>query len=101
MKKILTISITILLILIMVLIPKSVHATDSFKSMGYYPNAGVVISIENDIVTFECQNGNQFSFYGAEDWCEGDIVAAIMYDAGTPKVLDDEVIETRYVGWVY
>lgn len=78
------------------------------ESVGsYYPLSGVVEEVvyedDTSFVSFKCQNGNTYSFNGAEDWCEGDIVAAIMYDGGTPKVYDDEVVETRYVGygWEY
>ena len=65
-----------------------------------YPICGEVIGInlEEDIVTFCTSNGNKFSFYGTEDYAEGDIVACIMDDNGTENVCDDIVIMAYYQG---
>ena len=65
-----------------------------------YPLAGEVIGVNEDLnlVTFSTSNGNKFSFYGIEDYAEGDRVAAIMDDNGTEIVYDDIVIMVNYQG---
>lgn len=66
-----------------------------------YPLAGIVteVDVRNDVVTFTTYSGNEFAFYGTEDWMEGDLVAAIMDDRGTESVYDDEILEVRYAGF--
>lgn len=67
-----------------------------------YPETGIVTNVDydKDIVTFECHNGNRFTFSGTEDWYEGDIVAAIMYNNFTKNsVYDDKILSTKYCGW--
>lgn len=68
---------------------------------SFYPSCGVVTEINRteDYVVYEEFNGNLFSFYGAEDYEVGDIVATIMSDKGTECVYDDEVISARYCGY--
>lgn len=52
-----------------------------------------------DLVTFECFNGNIFSFYSdSYDYDTGDVVSCIMDTKGTDIVYDDEVIYARYDG---
>jgi len=65
-----------------------------------YPLTGIITEIDegNDFVVFECANGNQFSFYGVEDWMVGDVVSAIMDDNGTPEVKDDKIVKIHYSG---
>ena len=65
-----------------------------------YPLSTVVVSVENDVVTVEDFNGNLWEFESAEDWAEGDICAMIMNDCGTEEIHDDEILMTRYCGWV-
>lgn len=67
-----------------------------------YPDCGVIIGTDEnkDLVTIQMQNGNMFDFYGIEDYFIGDLVAVIMNDNGTPEVYDDEIISTKYVGWI-
>ena len=67
-----------------------------------YPTAGVIVDLDkkNDLVTFSTGSGLLYSFYGISDYAEGDIVAAIMDDNGTPdSLLDDEIVSVRYAGW--
>ena len=67
-----------------------------------YPTAGVIIDLDekSDLVTFSTGSGLLYSFYGINDYAEGDIVAAIMDDNGTPdSVLDDKIASVRYAGW--
>ena len=63
-----------------------------------YPDAMTVTSISEDTVTIETATGNQFQFYGAEDYEVGDTVAAIMYSNGTDDVTDDSILCVRYAG---
>ena len=63
-----------------------------------YPDAMTVNSISGDLVTIETCTGNQFQFYGAEDYEEGDLVAVLMYSKGTENVTDDIIIRVRYAG---
>jgi len=69
-------------------------------SLGLYSKAMIVTELDtaNDIVVCEDYNGNLWEFQGVEDWAEGDIVAAIMYDNGTVSIYDDEIVMTRYNG---
>ena len=68
-----------------------------------YPATGIVTEIcyEADYVVFETCNGNAFSFYGVEDWAEGDLVSALMCDNGTPYVTDDFIVgDPLYAGYI-
>ena len=76
-------------------------ASISEPDSRYYPQAGWVSEIEpsEDIVTVTWFNGNQFQFYGVEDWEQGDICAMIMDTNGTPNNLrDDSIVAVRYCG---
>lgn len=70
-------------------------------SAELYPETARVVELnyDEDIVTVETFNGFLFSFYGCEDYCEGDGVALIMNDNGTEKVYDDCIIMAQYCGW--
>lgn len=61
-----------------------------------YADCGVVTEINDneDYVTLQMQNGNEFTFYGAEDYMTGDLVAVIMNSNGTQNVIDDEIISS-------
>ena len=65
-----------------------------------YPTCGVVTETDEttDTVTFTEPNGNMWSFDGVEDWQEGDKIAVIMDDNGTPEIIDDEIVSMRYKG---
>lgn len=65
-----------------------------------YPTCGIVTETDEttDTVTFTEPNGNRWSFEGVEDWCEGDKIAVIMSDNGTPEIIDDEIVSVRYKG---
>lgn len=69
-------------------------------SCGLYPTQGTVCEVDSksDIVSFQTATGHIYSFYGAEDWEEGDRLAAIMFDNYTETVTDDAIITTRYCG---
>ncbi len=75
-------------------------ASCNTERSGWYPMSGVIVGVNeaDDIVTFSNANGQKFSFYGSEDWSEGDTVAVIMNDNGTEYVDDDTVIMAYYQG---
>lgn len=74
------------------------------KSDGIYAMTAQVycLDYEADIVTIEDANGNLWDFEGCEDYCEGDLVSCVMWDAGTPEtVYDDHILSARFSGfWV-
>lgn len=73
-------------------------------SHNYYPATGVVTELETetDSVIYTDFNGNLWDFPGIEDWCEGDRVALIMDNMGTPEsIYDDQPVVWRYCGWEY
>lgn len=60
-----------------------------------YPMTAEVIGFnyEDDIVNVvNLGSENYFSFYGIEDWQQGDLVSLMMVDPGTPENLGDDVI---------
>lgn len=65
-----------------------------------YPATMIVTETDTatDTVVCEDYNGNLWEFEGIEDWTEGDIVAAIMYDNATEIIYDDEFVMVRYNG---
>lgn len=66
-----------------------------------YPNTAIVDRLEdNDIVVCVDCNENVWTFYGIEDWQEGDIVSLLMDDMGTATIYDDEIVKTYYSGTV-
>ena len=39
-----------------------------------------------------------WEFYGIEDYQIGDFVSCIVWDAGTQKIFDDEILDVVYAG---
>ena len=70
----------------------------------YYPSLAVVTetNTETDCVTImTVPDGNEWDFYGVEDWSGGDLAVCIFSDKGTPDYLqDDEIITVHYSGYV-
>lgn len=66
-----------------------------------YPQTLKVIDInrKSDIVTCQTTNGFQYTFTGCEDWDLEDSVSATMNDNGTEYVMDDYIVDCRYVAW--
>ena len=71
-------------------------------SEGYYPLTAIVVDldVENDIVTCEDYAENLWSFYGTEDWQEGDLVSIVMNGNNTSQIYDDTIEAVRYGGWI-
>ncbi len=69
-------------------------------SHGIYALTGIVTDVdyESDTVEFTLANGLVFAFYGCEDYFVGDLVSALMWSTGTPTILDDVILDTRYAG---
>lgn len=66
-----------------------------------YPQGFIVTEVnqEADTITLTTATGYDYIWTGSEDWQEGDQVAAIMNDNGTPSILDDSIICIKYVGF--
>lgn len=54
---------------------------------------------ETDTVTMSTASGYLYQFEGIEDYWNGDLVSVIMYNNGTPEIIDDVILSHRYVGW--
>lgn len=67
-----------------------------------YPETAIIAEVNRseDKVTAEDFNGNQWEFYGAEDWMVGDICSMIMDGKGTDSIYDDEIIAVKYSGYL-
>ena len=74
-----------------------------YAASNLYSKVGVVTQLDaaRDEVTFTDTRGMVWSFYGVEDWQEGDLLCAIFYDADTIDPYDDSVIGTTYQAWDY
>lgn len=66
-----------------------------------YPTCGVVTKVTSTEMTFADFSGNLWTVLDPQDYAEGDRIAAIMDDNGTPIIYDDIVVSTKYCGWVY
>jgi hypothetical protein len=66
-----------------------------------YPQGFIVTEVDHeaDTITLTTATGYDYIWEGAEDWQEGDQVAAIMNDNGTPSIFDDSIICIKYVGF--
>lgn len=83
---------------------KMILATATLTTSLLFPNAvyataGVVTETKEEEVAVECVSGDVFCF---EDdtfpWYNGDVVALLMSDNGTPEIEDDEILCHKYVG---
>lgn len=77
-----------------------ITATGLIANGFLYPDTMIITEIdeEEDHVTMECANGNQFQMYGVEDYFIGDLVSCIMYNNGTDVVYDDVILDAEYAG---
>ena len=67
-----------------------------------YSLATVVTAIDEseDVVTVTDFNGDEWGFAGVDDWLVGDICALTMDNMGTDPIIDDEIINCKYCGWI-
>lgn len=65
-----------------------------------YPLTGKIVSIDyaEDLVVFVDGGGTLWEFYGVEDYFVGDFISCIVWNAGTLKIYDDEIIDVVYAG---
>lgn len=66
-----------------------------------YPKTTICLAVDRqtDIVTVADCNGTEWQFRGCQDFEEGDLIALIMSDNGTPETIwDDTVLTTKYSG---
>lgn len=67
-------------------------------ALGLYPRSMTITTIDTATDTVICEDlaGLEWEFNGAEDLCEGDIIACLMYNNGTPdNIYDDIIMEVR------
>ena len=74
-----------------------------YAAANLYSKVGMITRLDaaNDEVIFTDTRGMVWSFYGVEDWQEGDLLCAIFYDADTIDPYDDSVIGATYQAWDY
>lgn len=66
-----------------------------------YPKTTICLAVnrQTDTVTVADCNGTEWQFSGCRDFEEGDLIALIMSDNGTPETIwDDKVLTVRYSG---
>lgn len=71
-----------------------------FVSNHFYSRIAYVegFAPESDRVVFVDTLGHYWIMDGIEDWMAGDIAALIMYDSGTDKIFDDQIVRATYQG---
>lgn len=70
---------------------------------GVYSTTTMVTEVDYDadVVIIQTFSGIEYQFKGCEDWYEGDICTVTMWDNDTSDtVYDDEILQTRYSGWI-
>jgi hypothetical protein len=74
-----------------------------YAASNLYSKVGMITRLDaaKDEVIFTDTRGMVWSFFGVEDWQEGDLLCAIFYDADTIDPYDDSVIGATYQAWGY
>lgn len=64
-------------------------------SLTLTTNNTIVIEVNTntDVVYVGDCDGQEYAFYGCEDWIQGDIAQLTMFG--------DVILDARYIGWVY
>lgn len=79
-----------------------VSASETSKSgANTYPKTTICLAVnhQTEVVTVTDCNGTEWQFNGCQDFEEGDLIALIMNDNGTPDTIwDDTVVTARYSG---
>ena len=79
-----------------------VSASETSKSgENTYPKTTICLAVNHkaDTVTVADCNETEWTFAGCQDFEEGDLIALIMNDNGTPDTIwDDTIITARYSG---
>ena len=75
--------------------PSGAHA-DVYGNL--YPSTMIVTEVEDNLVIAEDFFGNVWGWYGSEEFDVNDMVSVILYDNGTDKIWDDEIVLVRWAG---
>lgn len=78
-------------------------STGLIVAKNLYAKSGEVFAIDRgeDTVYFFDKDGQEWSFFGAEDWFVGDRLCAIFDSLGTFTRSDDVIINITYEAWDY
>lgn len=82
-------------------VPASEAKTTKPGTITMYPKTTICLAVnhQTDTVTVADCNGTKWTFNGCQDFEEGDLIALIMNDNGTPDTIwDDTVVTARYSG---
>ena len=76
-------------------------APQDLNTEHLYPTTFIVYEIdkEYDIIYLTTSTGFEYIWEGVEDWRAGDMASGLMYDNGTAKITDDEIIKLHYTGF--
>lgn len=79
------------------------ETTKTYTADELYSISTTVSDIDkiSDFVICTDFSGNEWAFYGVEDWAVGDIAALTMSNNNTLEIEDDEIITATYCGWVF
>lgn len=79
----------------------AITVTFSVACAEIYPQTFIVSAIDaaQDALVLIDSTGNEWIWFGIEDYDVGDVVAAIMDDNGTEIIYDDAIITMRYTGY--
>lgn len=82
--------------------PERAKEIKTVQESNYYPTTGIITTVSKDFIVFTDFNGNEWTIEDSpEDWECGDICSVIMDSKGTDIIYDDEVVSTKYSGWIY
>lgn len=82
-------------------VPASEAKTTKPGTITMYPKTTICLAVnhQTEVVTVTDCNGTEWQFSGCQDFEEGDLIALIMNDNGTPDTIwDDTIITARYSG---
>lgn len=67
-----------------------------YSDIGYVDEVNYI----QDVVYYTDFSGEEWSFYGTNDWNCNDQVSVIMFNNFTPNyIYDDVIVNARYTGW--
>ena len=91
----------ILALVVLAFVVGAAHGEEIEPVGNYYAKTARVVEVdkESDCVTCVDSVGFLWSFYGAEDWQEGDCASLLMNDCGTENIFDDEICGARFNNW--
>lgn len=95
MKKLIaTILLTAMTITMPTMAMDTAHVMETKFTGEPYAMTAIVtdVNYDHDTVTITDMSGEDWIFFGCEDWFKGDICACLMDDMGTEYILDDRII---------